>query len=180
VLRRRISTRLGSRKIRIEDVVTNEGFAPQPHMILYHFNLGFPLVSEDARLHLEAEQTVPRDADAEVGLADWRSFQSPTAGYREQVFRHVPVADDEGKARVELENPSLGLGLQWCYDRASLPHLFQWKMMGEGTYVLGLEPGNSSGIQGRAAARESGDLPHLAPGESRSYALEVEVIEYSR
>jgi hypothetical protein len=178
VLRRRISTRLGSNKIRIEDVVLNEGFVPQPHMILYHFNLGFPLVSEDSRLHLETEQTVPRDEDAKAGLADWRDFQPPTAGYREQVFRHVPVANPEGKARVELENPSLGLGLRWTYDKTSLPHLFQWKMMGEGTYVLGIEPANSSGIKGRAAARQSGDLPRLAPGESRSYTLEVEVIEY--
>jgi hypothetical protein len=178
VLRRRISSRLGSNRIRIEDVVTNEGFAPQPHMILYHFNLGFPLVSEDSRLHLEAESTVPRDADAQVGLAEWDKLQPPTAGYREQVFRHVLAADEGGKVHVELENPALGIGLRWTYDKASLPHLFQWKMMGEGTYVLGIEPGNCSGVEGRAVARQRDDLPHLEPGESRSYTLEVKVIEY--
>jgi len=179
VLRRRISTRLGSNAMRIEDVVTNEGFAPQPHMILYHFNLGFPLVSEDTRLHLEAEQTVPRDADAEPGLAEWHTLQPPTAGYREQVFRHTPVADARGQVHVEVQNPALGLGLRWTYDKASLPHLFEWKMMGQGMYVLGIEPGNSSGIEGRAMARQRGDLPHLQPGESRRYTLEVTVLEYS-
>jgi hypothetical protein len=178
VLRRRISTRLGSSAIRIEDVVTNEGFAPQPHMILYHFNLGFPLVSEDTRLNLEASETVPRDADAEPGLAHWRTFQAPTAGYREQVFRHAPVADADGKIHVEVENPALGVGLRWTYDIASLPHLFEWKMMGQGMYVLGIEPGNSSGIEGRAAARQRSDLPHLEPGESRHYTLEVTLVEY--
>ncbi len=177
VLRRRISTRLGSSRIRIADTVTNEGFSPQPHMILYHFNLGFPLVSEDARLHLDAEQTIPRDEDAAAGLADWSRFQPPTAGYREQVFRHVPTPDEEGQVHVELENPALGVGLRLTYDPASLPHLFQWKMMGQGTYVLGIEPANSSGIEGRAAARQRGDLPHLEPGESRRYTLAVEVIE---
>ena len=50
VLRRRISTTLGSNCIRIEDIITNEGFDPAPHMLLYHFNLGFPLVSENTRL----------------------------------------------------------------------------------------------------------------------------------
>jgi hypothetical protein len=178
VLWRRISTRLGSNKIRLENVVTNEGFEPQPHMILFHFNLGFPLVNADSRLHLEAEQTIPRDADAEAGLAEWMNFQPPTPEYREQVFRHVLVPDAGGKVRVELENPSLGLGLRWTYDRDSLPHLFQWKMMGQGMYVLGIEPGNSSGIEGRATARQRDDLPYLAPGESRSYTLDVEVIEY--
>jgi hypothetical protein len=134
VLRRRISSRLGSNKIRIEDV--------------------------------------------EVGLANWNKLQPPTAGYREQVFRHALVADEEGKAHVELDNPALGIGLRWTYDRASLPHLFQWKMMGEGMYVLGIEPGNCSGVEGRAVARQRDDLPHLEPGESRSYTLEVKVIEY--
>jgi len=178
VLWRRISTRLGSNKIRLENVVTNEGFEPQPHMILFHFNLGFPLLNVNSRLHLEAEQTIPRDADAEAGLAEWMNFQPPTPEYREQVFRHVLVPDAAGKVRVELENPSLGLGLRWTYDRDSLPHLFQWKMMGQGMYVLGIEPGNSSGIEGRATARQRDDLPHLSPGESRSYTLDVEVIEY--
>lgn len=176
LLQRRISTCLGSHAIHVEDVVTNEGFAPHPHMILYHFNLGFPLLSEDSRLHVEAEESIPRDADAEDGLAHWSRFQPPTPAYREQVFRHVPRADGQGKVQVELENPRLGLGLRWTYDKASLPHLFQWKMMGQGTYVLGLEPGNSSGIEGRAVARQRGGLPHLEPGESRSYALEVEVV----
>ncbi|MGA9350585.1 MAG: aldose 1-epimerase family protein [Anaerolineae bacterium] len=178
VLRRRISTRLGSNKIRIEDVVTNEGFAPQPHMILYHFNLGFPLVSENSRLHLEVQETVPRDKDAEPGLADWGSFQPPTAGYREQVFRHMPKADDDGKVRVEVENPSLGLGLRLTYDNTNLPYLVHWKMMGQGTYVLGIEPANCGVLQGRAAARKSGDLPQLAPGESCRYVIEVKVVEY--
>jgi hypothetical protein len=177
VLRRRISTQLGSSRIRIADAVTNEGFSPQPHMILYHFNLGFPLVSEDARLHLDVEQTIPRDEDAAAGLADWSRFQPPTAGYREQVFRHVATADEEGQVHVELGNPTLGIGLRWSYDGTSLPHLFQWKMMGQGTYVLGIEPANSSGVEGRAVARQRGDLPHLEPGKSRRYTLAVEVIE---
>src|SRR5262249_46807198 len=51
VLRRRIATRLGSNQIQISDSVTNEGFSPQPHMILYHFNLGFPLLSPATQLH---------------------------------------------------------------------------------------------------------------------------------
>jgi hypothetical protein len=177
VLRRRISTRLGSNRILIGDTVTNEGFAPQPHMILYHFNLGFPLVSENSRLHLESEQVFPRNEDAEAGLEDWMNLQPPTAGFREHVFRHDLAADAEGKVHVTLENPTIGIGLRWTYDKASLPHLFQWKMMGQGAYIVGIEPGNSSGIDGRAAARESGDLPHLEPGESRSYVIEVEVIE---
>jgi hypothetical protein len=178
VLRRRISTRLGSNKIRIEDTVTNEGFSSHPHMILYHVNAGFPLLCESARLKIDVEETTPRDSEAATGIADWMAFQPPTPQYCEQVFVHTPVSDERGWAAVELENPNLGLGLRLTFDKATLPYLVEWKMMGEGLYVLGIEPTNCGVVGGRAAAREQGALPYLAAGESRSYSLEVDVIEY--
>jgi hypothetical protein len=49
-------------------------------------------------------------------------------------------------------------------------------MLGEGLYVVGVEPGNCSAIEGRATARQRGDLPILAPGERRAYQLSVEII----
>jgi hypothetical protein len=176
VLRRRLTTRLGSNRLRIEDVVVNDGFAPAPHMLLYHFNLGFPLVSEHTRLHLQAESTQPRDAAAEVGLADWACFQLPTPGYQEQVFIHRPKADQDGWATVELDNPEMGVGLRWTYDATALPYLMEWKMMGEGAYVVGIEPANCKGLGGRAVTRETGQLPVIEPGESRRYSIELEVI----
>ena len=177
VLRRRVSTRLGSSRICIQDEVTNEGFSPTPHMLLYHFNLGFPLLSPDSRLEVDACQTVARDADAEAGLAAWSRFLPPTPGFREQVFRHAPAPGPDGLVHVRLINPQLKLALALHYDPSTLPHLFQWKMMGEGEYVLGIEPANSSTIEGRALARQREDLPMLAPGETRLYQLEIEVQE---
>jgi hypothetical protein len=177
VLRRRIETRLGSSTIRIEDVVANDGFEPAPHMLLYHFNLGFPLVSEHSRLRLQAASSLARDADARAGLAEWDRFQPPTPGYREQVFIHRPIPDQDNAAVVELVNPQLGIGLRWTYDATHLPYLFEWKMMGEGAYVVGVEPVNCDGVGGRASARQLGQLPFLQPGESRRYRLDLEVIQ---
>lgn len=176
ILHRRISTELGSNSISIEDTVTNVGFVLQPHLILYHCNLGFPLVSEHTRLNVDVEETFPRDADAEVGLDKWSEFQVPTPGYREQVFRHIPRTDDDGKVSAFVENPDLGLGIRISFYKHQLPHLVQWKQMGQGAYVLGIEPTNSTGVEGRAVARERDDLPHLAPGESKRYQLEFEVL----
>jgi hypothetical protein len=177
VLRRRIETRLGSSTIRIEDVVANDGFEPAPHMLLYHFNLGFPLVSEHSRLRLQAESSLARDADARAGLAEWDRFQPPTPGYREQVFIHRPIPDQDNAAVVELVNPQLEIGLRWTYGATHLPYLFEWKMMGEGAYVVGVEPVNCDGVGGRASARQLGQLPFLEPGESRRYRLDLEVIQ---
>jgi hypothetical protein len=177
LLKRCISTQMSSNRIRIIDEVVNEGFNAQPHMILYHFNLGFPLVSPDTQLLFEVDESVPRDPAAEAGLDSWWELQSPTHGYQEQVFRHRPVADDQGNVHLEVTNPRLGLGVKLTYKNEHLPYLFQWKMMSEGTYVLGMEPANCGVLQGRAIARERGDLPMLEPGESCHYELTIEVVD---
>jgi hypothetical protein len=178
VLRRRILTWMGSNKIRIEDRVTNEGFSPHPHMILYHVNAGFPMLSEHARLKFEVEATLPRDSDSVSGLKDWSVFQPPTPDFKEQNFIHTPVADDRGWAKAELENPGLGLSLRLSFDKTTLPFLNEWKMMGEGLYVLGIEPMNCFDVfNGRAETRKKESLPYLKAGESVEYALEIEVME---
>ena len=48
--------------------------------------------------------------------------------------------------------------------------------MGEGTYVVGMEPGNAL-VLGRDVERESGRLQFLEPGERREYDLEIGVVE---
>ena len=42
--------------------------------------------------------------------------------------------------------------------------------MGEGRYVMGIEPANC-GLAGRASERKSGTLDILEPGEKRSFDL---------
>lgn len=49
-LRRKIRCRLGTGELTVDDVVTNLGPATQPHMLLYHVNLGWPLLDEGATL----------------------------------------------------------------------------------------------------------------------------------
>ena len=132
------------------------------------------MLSKEAQLHIDADLSEPRDAEAAAGFAAWSRFQPPTPGYSEQVFHHKPSAGINGECCIELSNPAVGLGLRWTYAQSSLPHLFQWKMMGEGAYVLGIEPANCR-VGGRAVERERGALVELEPGGSREYRLAVEV-----
>ncbi|MBM4459178.1 MAG: DUF4432 family protein [Chloroflexi bacterium] len=178
-LRRRIRARLGESRLFIEDTVSNEGFAPTPHMMLYHFNFGFPLLDEHAELLTNDVEVRPRDSSAAAGLADHARFQPPTAGYREQVFYHTPRAGEDGYAQVALVNRGFGggqgLGAYVRFRMAELPRLVQWKMMGQGAYVCGLEPA-TNWAGGRAVERAAGRLQCLAPGETRDYRLEVGVL----
>jgi hypothetical protein len=147
-------------------------------MMLYHCNPGFPLISPAATIHADVLKTIPCDPAAEAGVDSWMTCHAPTADYTEQVFRHrlnpVKTADRE-LGVVTIRNPEAGLALKITYSHDTLPHLFQWKQMGQGAYAMGIEPANSTAIEGRQTARERDDLPILRPGESCSYQLTFEV-----
>jgi hypothetical protein len=175
-LTRRISTGLGSSKIAIQDRVENLGTTPSPLMILYHINLGFPLLDETCYLMAEPHPVQPRDASAAAGLSAWMRFQPPTQAYGEQVFYHDLPADNQGWAGLALVNPTRNLSLSVRFQKAPLPNLVQWKMMGQGVYVLGLEPANCL-VEGRNKERERGTLQFLEPGERRDLQVEIALSE---
>ncbi len=170
VLRRRVTADLGGTEIRVDDTVTNEGSEAAGHMVLYHCNIGWPLLDEHAQLSIPSTSVVPRDAAAEAGAALWHTIEPPQAGFAEQVFRH-DFSDVSG-ARVTVDNEELGIKLDLGFDSETLPALHQWKMSGEGHYVMGLEPTNVDAVHGRAGAAEDDHLPELASGESVAYALQ--------
>lgn len=176
VVRRTISTALGSRSLRVDDEVTNAAAQPVPLMLLYHVNPGFPLLDDGAEVLSPARRVRPRDAAAAPGVADFVKVHAPVRGYAEQVFYHEIEPDSDGTAEVALVNRGLrgGLGLTVRYDARALPRFIQWKMLGEGTYVMGLEPANCL-VEGRAAERARGTLQMLAPGESRRFWVELSV-----
>ena len=56
------------------------------------------------------------------------------------------------------------------YDHT--PVLVEWKMMGEGMYVVGVEPANCR-VEGRVKERERGTLEMLDPLEKRNYRIGI-------
>jgi hypothetical protein len=121
VLRREITSAVGSASITINDTVTNEGAAASPHMVLYHVNLGWPLLDEGVTVEIPAAKVTPRDADAEAGFDTRYEISAPVAGFREQVFVHE--GSTEGYARVT--NPKRGIQFTLRYSTETLPALFQ-------------------------------------------------------
>ncbi|MFH0991697.1 MAG: aldose 1-epimerase family protein [bacterium] len=176
LLCRTIETELGKSRIKLLDSVVNEGTGPVPLMMLYHINIGWPLLEEDAELIFRANSSRPRDAQAAPGLDMAKKMLAPQGGYREQVFYHDVLSDADGCASVLLHNPHRNLGLLLRYRKRELPNLVQWKMMGEGMYVLGIEPANC-GVEGRTIERERGTLQILSPAEKREFYLEIEILD---
>ncbi len=77
-LTRRITARLGESCLFIHDVVENRGFDAAPFMILYHCNLGFPIVDAGSELLSRSASIIPRDEDAKLGIGKYNQFESPS------------------------------------------------------------------------------------------------------
>jgi len=177
VLIRKLTTALGSKKISICDTVENIGFESQSFMLLYHINFGFPVVSENSRLFQYPDSVVsPRDEEAKKDIGQYDQFESPAHAYNEKVFFHQFEPIDKKEAYAGVFNEKLQYGAYVKFNQDDFSHFGEWKMMGEGDYVVGLEPSNWFPL-GRAKARELNQLSYLEPGEKRSFRYEIGVVE---
>lgn len=173
LLRRRIEADLGGLELRIQDEVVNLGYHPTPHMLLYHVNIGFPIVDQGSELLLPSQNFRAAGNYSEKGF---QVLGSPVPGYEEQVFEYVPQAEPDGTVPVAIINRQRGIGAYQLFRLEQLPHPFVWRMLGEGHYVVALEP-STNRVAGRLEARERGELIELQPGQSRSYNLTLGVLE---
>jgi hypothetical protein len=177
VLERTISTSLRSDSFSLHDVVENQGVRDSPLMILYHFNFGFPMLTERSVIHAPSRAVEPADDWAARSMETWNRFEAPQKGIAERVYFHQMAPDPTGKVTVVLvsdgDRPELGMALS--YDSKTLPRFVQWKMTGTNHFVLGLEPANCWTL-GRKAERDRGTLQMLSPGERCEFRLELRVL----
>ncbi|MBT3320171.1 MAG: aldose 1-epimerase family protein [Clostridia bacterium] len=176
-LTRTITINLGENKVAFHDVVENCGFETQPIMLLYHFNFGHPLVGKDTKLFHTSADITPRDDVSSKGMDSYDSFHQPEHKYAEQVF-FFDMNPQDAQVFSCLYNETLGsgLGVYLNYKKSQLKLFTEWKQMGEGDYVVAMEPCNSTPI-GRVAARESGILEYIQPGEKRCFDIELGIVE---
>lgn len=175
VLSRKIIARYGENKIILQNAIENCGFKREALMLLFHFNMGYPLLDENAMLVTPTTRLDPRDKDAIDGQDVYTLCQPPTPDYAEQVFYHSLAADQNGETSVALINQKLGLGVAIHFNKNQLFNFTQWKQMGEGDYVMGMEPCNCY-VGGRTDPRNAGVMEYLEPGEIRNFDLTIEVV----
>jgi hypothetical protein len=180
-LRRTISGTIGQPAIRIHDEVCNRGNSPAPHMILYHCNFGWPLADEGADIVWNGSWK-PRYADGHQKIfregQPFRKIPAPLeshAGTGEEACVIDTLSDVSGHSQCGIYNSAIGLAVVLRYPKKQLPWLTNWQHWGKNEYVTGLEPGTNAPI-GQARAREQKELIELAPGETRTYDLEIKVL----
>ena len=179
-LRRTISGTLGKASLTIHDSVINVANTPSPHMLLYHFNFGWPLADEGSDIlwkgpwtALTANPLIFKEGNK------FRKCPAPLDkhdGTGEEVAIIDPDEDADGKCVCGLVNQTLGLAVALHFKKKQLPWLTNWQHWGKGEYVTGLEPGTNPPV-GQTKARNQKQLTFLSPGEIRDYDIHLEIID---
>ncbi len=176
-LHREIRVSLTQNEFVITDTLENAGSKTEPMEILYHMNMGYPLLDEDSIVTIPAERVIPRNEHAAADLENWMKMEKPQADYEERCYYHDFTKPGRTEpAMASIVQPKLGCGLKIEYDAKELDCFTQWKMMGVRDYALGLECGNCY-PDGRDVMRRKGLLKFLGPGEKQVYQVKISMLE---
>jgi hypothetical protein len=182
LLTRRYETELGTSSFTIRDVVRNDGWYPTPHQLLYHFNIGYPVVDDGAELLAAVAGEVPGSIfEEEAGAGDrYRLFSGPQREFFAEGYEIPMAAGADGDVAAAVVNRGFrgldgGIGVYLRYDPSTLPTYLEWRMMGEGLYAVGMEPATNP-FGEIPQLRAAGHPIMLQPGEERAYRVEFGVL----
>lgn len=163
LLKRKIVTKIGSDTLTLTDSLINQGYGDENYCMLYHFNLGYPMLNDGATVQIDASEVVPR--------TDWARQNLKTAFTMQ---KSIPLEEEccyfikVNKPEVSVVNPLLNKTLTLKYSNDTLPEFIEWKSMASGDYALGLEPATST---------LDGDFKYktIAPNQNIDFKLELTI-----
>ncbi len=135
LLKRTVKTSIGSDSVLIEDTLENRGYRDEDFCLLYHINLGYPMLDEGVKIKGDIISAVPRTPWAKQCEGKRSVITAPAEEQEEMCYFlkfKTPVVS------VVNEKLNKKFTLSWSGD--TLPHFVEWKSMASGDYALGLEP----------------------------------------
>jgi hypothetical protein len=172
VLCRKIYSWLDASQIKVEDTIINESWYDSPLLTSYHINFGYPFITENAKVqfmnHIAPEYY--NEASRERGFNGINSCDKPTGGFSEQIYLQKLDAEN-GFRKFEVSNKvaDVDISVKVTYSE-NLNNLIHWRQFGEGDYVLGFEPANTT-IRGRTTEKLNDNVVILKAQESVKYAV---------
>ena len=135
VMHRTIRSAIGEDTLHVVDVLCNEGYRDEEYCLLYHVNVGYPLLDAGAYIETDAEEYFTRSPFAEETAATRFLIEEPIPNQPERCYYLYPKTP-----QVSLVNKALGKAFCLTYSKDTLPSFLEWKSMASGDYALGLEP----------------------------------------
>lgn len=163
VMRRKVSTAIGSEKVIIEDTLENKAFTTDEYCILYHINLGYPMLDDGAKI-----------------IADIAGYDTRTEWSKKNASGMFKITDSipnnpetcyflkMNKPEISLINEKIGKKFTVNYSNDTLPCFTEWHSMASGDYALGFEP-SSTELDNRFK------MKHIAAGEKVNFKIELSI-----
>jgi galactose mutarotase-like enzyme len=176
-LRSTLRLRLDADVLELTDEIINDSAQDTTAQMLYHLNLGRPILGPGAELLAPVKELAPRDPRAAEGLARWAQFEGPQAGFAEQVYFMRLHCDDSGTSRAMLRAADRQLGCGVTFDHQALPYFVLWKNTAAEAdgYVTGLEPSTNLPNPHSFESRHGRVLP-LAAGATARLSLQIHLL----
>ena len=135
VLKRKIYSAILSDTVSVEDTLINEGYKDEEYCILYHVNVGYPMLDDGARVVADTVACVPRTPWAAENEDTAFLMESPIANFEECCYFL-----SFNSPRISLVNERISKTFSVEYSADTLPCFVEWKSRASGDYALGFEP----------------------------------------
>ena len=135
VMKRRVFTEIASDSVSVEDTLFNEGYKAEEYCLLYHINVGYPMLDNGAKVVADVESYTPRTAWAKQNETTMYAMNDAVPNQEETCY-FLKLS----KPEIALVNEKIGKKFTVSYSGDTLTRFVEWKSMASGDYALGLEP----------------------------------------
>lgn len=165
VIKRRITTDIGGDSVTVEDALVNEGFRDENYCLLYHVNIGYPMLDAGAKVVANVEKCEPRTPWAGENMDTAYEVGAPVPDMEETCY-FLTLNTPE----VSLVNEKIGKKFTVSYSGETLPHFVEWKNEASGDYAVGLEPCTTE-------LDDRFEYSMIKPGETVSFTIKLAINE---
>lgn len=173
IVERQIELSTGSGQVTVYDAWTNVGAAPAGLALLYHVNLGAPLLQAGGRVVVPDRQRTRTREPLPAGRSALE-VPAPSPDHSPVVAEHRSNHWEESPewARAELRGPQQEELVTVSWTAATLPRLVTWNFPQRGTWVMGIEPANAP-LFGEERALPWAGAPVLDAGGRSELGLRI-------
>lgn len=174
-LQTRIRFHAGSPDIEILDDVTNGRSVDATMQLLYHINVGPPVLGKGSKLYAPLDELAPKDSLSAGEIDSWNEYPAPESGYTERVYFSRLRSDQNKDTTAMLQNAKGTKALAVTFNTNTLDRFVVWKNAADEAdgYVMGLEP--ATNFPNTKDYEESqGRVVTLKPEQTASFRLKLQ------
>ena len=140
--------------------------------LLYHINIGQPVLGAGAKLEAPIDSLAPKDALSAGEIGQWNEYDSPQQGYAERVYFARLRSDEANSTTAMLRSAQGECGLGVTFNTNGLPRFVLWKNTAAESdgYVTGLEPATNY-PNTRSYEQKQGRVVEIAARETASFRV---------